>query len=92
MIPGGNYYNLAKDQIQDFKQAAYANMEATINAFKRHYVRYMCRSWSNQFQVGRELLYQFMECNSVLLPISVTDYMAKKLEKYSKCSNLFAPG
>jgi hypothetical protein len=92
MIPGGNYYNLAKDQIWEFKRAAYADMEATIDAFKRHYVRYMHRTQSNWFKVGCKLLYQFMEHNSVLLSVSVTDYIAKQLEKYSECANLFAPG
>jgi hypothetical protein len=55
-------------------------------------VKYMKRSRSNQFEVGHELLYQFMECNSVLLPMSVIEYIAEHLEKYPECANLFAPG
>jgi hypothetical protein len=35
LIPGGNFYNLAKEQILEFKQAAYTDMEATIDAFKK---------------------------------------------------------
>jgi hypothetical protein len=61
----------AKEQIRIFeRKGAYANPEATINGFKRHFVSYMkkCRS-KNKLEVARELLYQFMERNSVLLPV-----------------------
>jgi hypothetical protein len=62
---------IAKEQIRIFeRKAAYADMEATINGFKRHFVSYMkkCRA-KNKLDVARELLYQFMERNSVLLPV-----------------------
>jgi hypothetical protein len=88
-IPGGNYYNLAKDQIRSFEYSAYADMNATINGFKRHFVTYMKRCRSNKLEVGRELLYQFMECNSVLLPMSVTEYIAEHLENNPNCADLF---
>jgi hypothetical protein len=64
-VPSGNTLIIAKEQIQSFeRKGAYADMEATINAFKRHFVSYMkkCRA-KNKLDIARELLYQFMERN-----------------------------
>jgi hypothetical protein len=95
-VASGNTLVIAKEQIRIFEQkAAYADVEATINGFKRHFVSYMkkCRA-KNKLDVARELLYQFMERNSVLLPVVVTDYIADGLEDCNKpeLADLFEPG
>jgi hypothetical protein len=84
---------IAKDQIKSFKYATYADMDTTIDGFKRHFARYIkrCRS-KNRFEVGRELLYQFMEHNSVLLPMSATEYIANTWKSDPECAHLFTPG
>jgi hypothetical protein len=66
-----------------------------LPGFKRHFVSYMkkCRA-KNKLEVARELLYQFMERNDVLLPVVVTDYIAEGLEDSNKSelADLFATG
>jgi hypothetical protein len=93
-VPSGNTLMTAKEQIRIFeRRAAYADTDATINGFKRHFVAYMkkCRS-KNKLEVAHKLLYQFMECNSVLLPLSVTEYIAEGLENKPELADLFVTG